>query len=258
MSAQSRGIVVSLFDFTGSAVRAWAAAGYECLCFDLQHTRDEVGAYRGEKVGAGSIHYIPWDSDTSDAARVVQRHVTVGRWFKSQPTLPVVMLYGFPPCTDLAGSGARHWAAKLAADPQCQRRAADRAILCERIANILGGVPYAIENPAGALSRLWRKHDHSFNPCDYGRYIAPPEAAHPIWPEYIAPRDAYKKRTLLWTGNGFVMPGKRAIEPVIVKVGDKQGSPQWAKLGGKSMRTKNIRSATPRGFARAAFLANAA
>lgn len=29
------------------------------------------------------------------------------------------------------------------------------------------------------------------------------------------------------------------------------------KLGGKSDRTKNIRSATPRGFARAVFLANA-
>jgi hypothetical protein len=28
------------------------------------------------------------------------------------------------------------------------------------------------------------------------------------------------------------------------------------KLGGKSMRTKNIRSATPRGFARAVYEAN--
>ena len=34
------------------------------------------------------------------------------------------------------------------------------------------------------------------------------------------------------------------------------GSPQWGKLGGKSLRTKNIRSATPRGFARAVFEAN--
>jgi hypothetical protein len=33
-------------------------------------------------------------------------------------------------------------------------------------------------------------------------------------------------------------------------------STQHRKLGGKSMKTKNIRSATPRGFARAIFEAN--
>ena len=34
------------------------------------------------------------------------------------------------------------------------------------------------------------------------------------------------------------------------------GRPQAAGLGGKSQRTKNIRSATPRGWARAVFEAN--
>ena len=34
-------------------------------------------------------------------------------------------------------------------------------------------------------------------------------------------------------------------------------SPVAGKTGGKSARTKNIRSATPRGFAKAVFLANA-
>ena len=33
-------------------------------------------------------------------------------------------------------------------------------------------------------------------------------------------------------------------------------SKQHLKLGGKSMKTKNIRSATPRGFAKAVFFAN--
>jgi len=33
-------------------------------------------------------------------------------------------------------------------------------------------------------------------------------------------------------------------------------STQWGKLGGKSVKTKNIRSATPRGFAKAVALAN--
>jgi len=31
----------------------------------------------------------------------------------------------------------------------------------------------------------------------------------------------------------------------------------WKNCGGKSIKTKNIRSATPRGFAKAVFIANA-
>ena len=32
------------------------------------------------------------------------------------------------------------------------------------------------------------------------------------WPEYIAPMDAYTKKTCLWTGGGFVMPTKAAVD----------------------------------------------
>ncbi len=35
-----------------------------------------------------------------------------------------------------------------------------------------------------------------------------------------------------------------------------RGSKQWGKLGGKSAKTKQIRSETPRGFAKAVFLHN--
>ena len=66
----------------------------------------------------------------------------------------------------------------------------------------------------------------------------------------IAPFDAYTKKTCLWTGVGFVMPTKVAVE-----VG-KGYSAQYKKLGGKSQRTKDIRSATPRGFAIAIHDAN--
>jgi hypothetical protein len=100
------------------------------------------------------------------------------------------------------------------------------------------------------LATKWRKSDYRFHPYEYGGYIPYGEAQHPLWPEYIAPQDAYPKKTCLWTGNGFVMPTKVPVEP-------KKGySKQHLKLGGKSDRTKNIRSATPRGFARAVMLAN--
>ena len=62
--------------------------------------------------------------------------------------------------------------------------------------------------------------------------------------------DAYLKKTCIWSGNRFVMPSKK---PVNVDPGY---SDQYKKLGGKSLKTKNIRSATPRGFAKAVFLAN--
>lgn len=239
-----RGTVVSLFDYTGEALRPWAVKGYRCVALDLQHKPGH--AVVDFFASGGRIEYHHWDSDTVVAGLDVARIVGAD---------DVVFLFGFPPCTDLAGSGARHWASKLADNPNCQNVAVGRAKLCATIADHLA-CPYAIENPQGALSRLWRKQDHSFNPCDFGGYLAVEDAEHPIWPDYIAPRDAYKKRTLLWAGNGFVMPPKDYVAPEVVKVGDKQGSRQWAKLGGKSMKTKNIRSATPRGFAIAVCLAN--
>ena len=46
------------------------------------------------------------------------------------------------------------------------------------------------------------------------------------------------------------MPDKSPVEP------ETGHSRQHLKLGGRSMKTKNIRSATPRGFAQAVFNAN--
>ena len=112
------------------------------------------------------------------------------------------------------------------------------------------GVPYFIENPVSVLATQWRKPDHRFQPYEFGGYIPLCQADHPRWPEYIAPRDAYPKKTCLWAGGGFIMPD---LKPVDVAGGY---STQHLKLGGKSQRTKDIRSATPRGFAIAVYEAN--
>lgn len=62
--------------------------------------------------------------------------------------------------------------------------------------------------------------------------------------------DAYTKKTALW--GEFNEPVRTPVEPIRACA---QGS--WVqKLGGKSERTKELRSATPMGFARAFFLAN--
>ena len=36
-------VVLSLYDYTGVAVKPWAEAGYQCYCFDIQH--DGRGLY---------------------------------------------------------------------------------------------------------------------------------------------------------------------------------------------------------------------
>lgn len=93
-----------------------------------------------------------------------------------------------------------------------------------------------IENPVGRLSTAWRKPDHTFNPCDFGGYLEPAG-------------DAYTKRTCLWTGGGFVMPEPRPVAPTA-------GSMMHTRYAPGPERA-NLRAATPMGFARAVFLANA-
>ena len=159
----------------------------------------------------------------------------------------------FPVCTDTAVSGAAWFKKKAERDPEFQTKAVKYAARCADLFEDLG-MPYFIENPVSVLATKWRKPDYAFHPYEYGGYIPDSEAEHPRWPQYIAPLDAYKKKTCLWTGGGFVMPTKVAVDPEAYH--GNGYSTAMMKLGGKSQRTKDIRSATPRGFARAVFEAN--
>jgi hypothetical protein len=224
--------VISLYDYTGEMLRPWARfSKVNCYAYDLQHN--------GSSKRHG-INYVHADLHNENTLwDIVCRH-----------NGKAAIVFGFPVCTDLAVSGARHFASKAAADPMFQKRAALHAQNVSLVAEALN-VPYMVENPVSRLATLWRKPDHTFDPFEYGGYLSDSEAEHPRWPEYIAPRDGYSKRTCLWTGNGFIMPDKRPVEC------EAYGrSRQWGKLGGKSAKTKNIRSATPRGFAKAVACAN--
>ena len=229
--------VLSLYDYTGEALKPWAEQGYSCVAFDIQHDDSTTDVYPS----GGSIKYVHAD------LHKLQTHRQI---FMKYNGKNVVFGMAWPVCTDMAVSGAPHFAAKRKVDPLFQDKAAKHAVRCARLFNELG-VPYMIENPVSVLATLWRKPNHSFHPYQYGNYIHDDEAEHPVWPDYIAPKDAYPKKTCLWTGNGFTMPWTDPVEP-------EQGhSRQHLKLGGKSMKTKNIRSATPRGFATAIYEFNA-
>lgn len=234
------GIVISLYDYTGEALRPWAEAGYKCYAFDIQHDDSTHWVF----LGGGDIEFR--HADLHDPETLSNLYYE----FKDQS---VVFGMGFPVCTDLAVSGAAHFKRKAAADPDFQVKAAKYARWCSHLFDDLE-VPYFIENPVSRLATLWRKPDYMFHPYEYGGYIPEEKAEHPKWPEYIPARDAYKKKTCLWTGNGFKMPERKGVE-CSSYYGNGYSKPMM-KLGGKSARTKNIRSATPRGFARAVFEAN--
>jgi len=238
----TKGIVISLYDFTGEALRPWAEAGYSCYAFDIQHPKEG-------RVDQG-ICYQYADLHDHEALNKIHDEFS-DRQLMGGPS--VVFGMAFPVCTDMAVSGAAHFKRKAEVNPSFQIEAVSYAMWCAKLFNSMK-VPYFVENPVSVLATKWRKPDYSFHPYEYGGYIRDDEAAHPRWPEYIAPRDAYKKKTCLWTGGGFVMPTKVAVDP--------EGyhgngySTQMMKLGGKSQRTKDIRSATPRGFAIAVCDAN--
>ena len=235
----NKGIVLSLYDFTGEALKPWAEAGYTCHAFDIQHSLLEPEAQDFD--GGGSITYNFADLHDNNWLNAIQ---------SSFGNKPVVFAMAFPVCTDMAVSGAAWFKKKAEANPFFQADAVGHVTAVARMFNGMA-VPYFIENPVSVLATKWRKPDYNFHPYEYGGYIPDNAAAHPRWPEYIAPRDAYPKKTCLWTGGGFTMPVKVSVT---VPAGY---STQHKKLGGKSQRTKDIRSATPRGFARAVFEANA-
>lgn len=224
---------IFLYDYTGLMAQPWLDAGYECWLFDGQH---EAGMHReGNLVKVGM-----WFD-----AGLINEHA---KYISSVVGDNVSMVFGFPECTHLAVSGAAHFAKKLADNPRIQIDAAKLAMLVEKVGDECGS-SWAAENPVSVLSTLWRKPNFTFHPWEFGGYL-PEEDIHPIYPDYIKPRDAYPKKTCIWCGGGFA-------EPVRIPVSVEPGySDQHKKLGGKSLKTKNIRSATPRGFAKAVFLAN--
>ena len=198
-------IVVSLFDLTTIMVEPWAKAGYLCYCVDLAHPKGEHRDGNIIRVGADAREWLP-------------------------PFAAIRMLFAFPPCTDVAVSGARWFQDKGLGSLIEALQLFDASV---RLAEWTKA-PYLIENPVSTVSTYWRKPDYTFDPCDYGGYLKPSG-------------DAYTKRTCLWTGNGFVMPPTRRVKPF-------EGS-RMHRIPPSADRA-NLRSATPRGFAQAVFEAN--
>ena len=224
---------IFLYSLTDIMARPWLDAGYECWLFDGQH---EPGVHRDGSLVKVGMMLSPFSREDS-VGEIVK--ICGGG---------VVHVFGFPECTDLAVSGAAHFEKKRKANPYFQIEATALAKIVEEVGNFYN-CSWGVENPVSVLATLWRKPDFYFHPYEYGGYL-PEDDEHPLYPEYIKPRDAYPKKTGIWCGNGYMQPEKKPVDCV------PGYSDQHKKLGGKSLKTKNIRSATPRGFAMANFIAN--
>jgi hypothetical protein len=209
-------VVISLCDITGHMVAPWVEAGYDAVLVDPQHKPGVNVEGRVTKIGRVVDH-----PETYDVLRKVIRKRLAA------------MCFGFPPCTDLAVSGSRWFEEKHRRDWAFQFKAMQVVWQCQQIGELLG-CPYMVENPVSVISSIWRKPDHSFNPADFTGY---------------EPNDNYNKKTMLWTGGGFLMPSPKrdlSLGPPDDRIHRAPPSEDRA----------NFRSATPMGFARAVYEAN--
>lgn len=249
---------IFLFNRTDIILQPWLDAGYECWTFDGQHADGLTVAPNGVKqVGI-------WFGANRTAIQARQIAQMVGGGVK--------FIASFAECTFLTTSGAR-WlyhpddkalpVEERRPHPLYPNRRKDMADAiklakfvelvaanCQLLDGPFASIPWMLENPAtNFLNKRWRRPDHVFNPCDYGGYL-PDGAEHPLYPQYYPANDAYTKKTGIWCNADFVMPEKKGVLPV---PGDFN---EVTRQGGKSKHVKNVRSATPPGFARAVFEAN--
>jgi len=234
--------VISLFDDSTNILQPFADKGWNC---------------------------IPWDIKDGNNVLELDSAETILEMFED-----VDGVIAFPPCTDFTVSGSQYWGKK---DETGQTEASMelvRQVL--RFTNLFyptdtefdGTFFWVMENPVGRLNKLFPQlgKPYIFDPCDFAGYLKITKSDHNELDrirrkdgvnvtreecDFVLEKNAFTKRTCLWGSFNREMEKKR-IEPVRCC---KQGSP-LQRLGGKSEKTKTIRSQTPEGFAKALFQAN--
>jgi hypothetical protein len=142
------------------------------------------------------------------------------------------MMIAFPPCTDLAVSGARHFERKIADGSQQKSIQFFMDLINAPIDKI------AIENPIGIMSSKYRKPDQIIQPWQFG--------------------DKAQKSTCLWLKNLPKLEPTDIVEKgeffdFISKKGEKKRMPMWYYKALKEAKTpeqrRTLRSKTFQGIA---------
>lgn len=180
-------------EFSGTVRRAFQEAGYDAWSCDLLPAQD------------GSRQHIQGD---------VLELLNDG-WD---------MVIAFPPCTHLAVSGARHFAAKRA-----DGRQAAAAEFFMRM--VEAPAPFvAVENPVGIMSTIYRPPD---------QYVSPHWFGH-----------AVRKRTGLWLKGLPNLVPTCMVDPITVKLGDGSVYSEWEYRISSDKKNRGMRrSVTFQGLA---------
>jgi len=160
----------------------------------------------------------------------------------------VAFACAMPRCCDLASAGIRWWKKKRKQNPNFQTEVIETLKQTEATL-IATGAPYLILTPAAPLlKKLWKTPKLIISPHEFGGYLDV-AASHPTWPSAIPKRDAYKKRTYAFCGNGLVLPQRKPVVPVYVEVKSKKTGKikKVAKMFTKR-KYRDAQRAAPLGF----------
>ena len=185
--------VASVFARSGLMLEPWRRAGCSTVSFDILESKHS------------GVHI------KSDLRKLPPQEFDV--------------VFCWPPCQHLAGSGARWWKAK---GPEALKEAMEFVAIARSWSEKARW--WMIENPVGRLSTEWRKPDWYFHPHQFAGYLKDSDP------------EAYTKKTCIW-GN-IPKPAERSVEPV-------HGSKMH--LMAPSPERAYLRSVTPSGFAQAVF-----
>ncbi len=169
-------------EYSGIVRDAFRARGHDAISCDLLPTEREGPHIQGD---VSPLLTQPWD-----------------------------LVIAFPPCTDLAVSGAAHFAAKRADGRQ--QRSIDFFMQFTRLT-----CPFAIENPVGIMSKLYRRPDQIINPWQFG--------------------DSVSKKTCLWLHKlAPLIPTKIVAPSRYIQAPSGRRYPEWCwNTGGGCGKTRS-------------------
>lgn len=233
-------LLFSIFDHSGNSCEPYRRdPDWTVVQIDIKH----------------GIDVLTWDYKSA-----FEKHI----YYSTMPSVGIIMM---PPCTDYALSGARHFAQKDADGTTAKSQLL--VAKCKEIIDYFENLGilefWQLENPMSRIHTLnpWLGSPRlKFDPCDYSEYSVCAERASIIREfssiemsnatkeqlQEIFDAGLYNKSTWIW--GSFNIPEKKRIEPIYKE------NPGWKLYGGKSERTKELRSITPKGFCQAFYEAN--
>ena len=161
-----------------------------------------------------------------------KRHAISGRWD---------MIIAFPPCTDLAVSGARHFAKKRADGRQ--QASIDFFM---KFANAHCDM-IAIENPVGIMSTRFRKPDQIINPYQFGhpetkktclwlKNLQPLEETENVY-AYMMTLPEKERNRIHWMGSGHAKERSKTYPGIARAMAEQWAGPvnEAALKGGEGL-----------------------